>query len=146
MFNISVLNIIIVERCSTMNKIPLITDATNRFYAGMTLNEAKRLGVDKSFWKRDFHNVDKNKDGVLSVDEILKERKHSSNSDKIVAGIFASWWIFDAFTTKSKGWLLAELAFAAFAIYNCLSRALRNDKKTKEIEKIIQEQQINRYA
>lgn len=129
-----------------MNKIPLITDTSNKFYAGMTLREAQRLGVDKSFWRRDFHNIDKDKDEVLSVDEIMRERKRSSTSDKVIASIFAGWGLFDAFTEKSKGWLIAELAFDALVIFNCLSRASKNDKQTKEYEKIIQENNINRYA
>ena len=41
-----------------MNNSPIIFDATNRYYAGMTLSEAKKLGIDKSFWRRDFHNID----------------------------------------------------------------------------------------
>ena len=129
-----------------MNQIPKITDDSNKYYAGMTLNNAKLLGRDKSFWRRDFYNIDKNNDGVLSVDEIMKERKRSSRSDKVIAGIFAGWGILDAFTTKSKGWLAAGLAFDALVIYNCLARARRNDKQTKEYEKIIQENNINRYA
>ena len=129
-----------------MNNSPIIFDATNRYYAGMTLSEAKKLGIDKSFWRRDFHNIDKNKDEVLSVDEIMKERKRSSTSDKVIASIFAGWGLFDAFTEKSKGWLIAELAFDALVIFNCLARASKNDKQTKEYEKIIQENNINRYA
>ena len=129
-----------------MNKVPLITDVSNRYYAGMTLSEAQKLGIDKSFWRRDFHNIDKNKDGTLSVDEIMKERKRSSTSDKVFAGIFAGWGIFDMFTEKSKGWLAAELAFSALLVYNCLSRASKNDKQTKEYEKIIQENNLNRYT
>ena len=54
---------------------PLIMCANNRYYAGMTLKEAKVKDLEKSFWRRDFHNIDKNGDGVLSVDEIMNERK-----------------------------------------------------------------------
>ena len=54
---------------------PLIMCANNRYYAGMTLKEAKVKDLEKSFWRRDFHNIDKNGDGVLSVDEIMTERK-----------------------------------------------------------------------
>lgn len=129
-----------------MNNSPIIFDATNRYYAGMTLTEAKKLGIDKSFWRRDFHNIDKNRDGVLSTDEIMNERKRASKIDKVMAGIFAGWGIIDALTTKSKGWLITSLAIDAFFIYNFLSRARKNDKQTKEYENMIEEKQINRYA
>lgn len=129
-----------------MNNSPIIFDATNRYYAGMTLSEAKKLGIDKSFWRRDFHNIDKNGDNILSADEIIKERKRSSKQDKIMSGIFAGWGIVDALTTKSKGWLITGLAIDTFFIYNCLSRAIKNDKQTKEYENMLMEKQINRYA
>lgn len=129
-----------------MNNSPIIFDVTNRYYAGMTLAEAKKLGIDKSFWRRDFHNIDKNSDNILSADEIIKERKRSSKQDKIMAGIFAGWGIVDALTTKSKWWLLTSMAIDTFFIYNCLSRAFKNDKQTKEYENIIDKKQINRYT
>lgn len=132
-----------------MNNSPIIFDATNRYYAGMTLTEAKKLGIDKSFWRRDFHNIDKNGDNILSADEIIKERKRSSKQDKIMSGIFAGWGIYDVIDSiknKSKGWLIIGLAIDTYLIYNCLSRAIKNDKQTKEYENIIKEKQINRYA
>ena len=129
-----------------MNNSPIIFDATNRYYAGMTLTEAKKLGIDKSFWRRDFHNIDKNRDGVLSTDEIMNERKRASKIDKVMAGIFAGWGVVDAFTTKSKGWLIAGLAIDAYLVFNCIARAIKNDKQTKEYENLMEEKQINRYA
>ncbi len=129
-----------------MSQIPKIKDTNNKYYAGMTLNDAKLLGIEKSFWHRDFHNIDKDKNGILSVEEIMAERKRSSNSDKVIAGIFAAWGVIDALTTKSKGWLAAGLAFDALVIFNCLSRAKRNDKQTKEYERIIRENNIDKYA
>ena len=35
-----------------MNNSPIIFDATNRYYAGMTLSEAKKLGIDNEMLKR----------------------------------------------------------------------------------------------
>lgn len=132
-----------------MNNSPIIFDATNRYYAGMTLTEAKKLGIDKSFWRRDFHNIDKNRDGVLSTDEIMNERKRASKIDKVMAGVFAGWGIFDiidSIKSKSKGWLIAGLAINSYLVFNCISRAVKNDKHTKEYENMIEEKQINRYA
>ena len=76
-------------------KRPLITDANNRYYAGMTLKEAKIKDLEKSFWRRDFHNIDKNGDGVLSVDEIMTERKRSSKINKIMAAGFTGLGVLD---------------------------------------------------
>ena len=77
-----------------------VADQSGRFYAGMTLEEAQLDGTDKSFWRRDFNNLDKDKDGVLSVDEIFKERDHAIYLHKIDAALFAIWGLFDLFTSS----------------------------------------------
>jgi len=124
----------------------LIIDANNRFYAGMTLKEAKARDVDKSFWRRDFHNLDKNGDGILSVDEVMNERKRSSKMNKITAAAFAALGVFDAVTGKGKWWTLLDLAFDGFIACHALSRVIKTDKKTKEYEALINAHNINRYA
>lgn len=53
---------------------PITTDS-REFYAGMTIDEAKKKKLDKSVFNRDFSDMDKNKDGILSNIEILQERK-----------------------------------------------------------------------
>lgn len=53
---------------------PLTTDS-GKFYAGMSLDEAKKKKLDKSIFTRDFSDIDKDKDGYLSDVEILQERK-----------------------------------------------------------------------
>lgn len=130
-----------------MNNMPLITDANNRFYAGMTLAEAKRNGTDKSWWRRDFYNLDKNGDGVLSVDEIMNERKRSANLNKIGAGLMAGFGVFDIMSNKgSKGWLIFDLLLDTFFTYSCLNKAIKTDRKTKMYEEQIKAHNINRYA
>ncbi len=52
-----------------------ITTASGKFYSGMNANTAKKQDIYKSKFSRDFCNIDKNKDGILSPEEILKERK-----------------------------------------------------------------------
>ena len=34
-----------------------ITDPSGRFYAGMTIQEARLDGTDKCVWRRDFYNL-----------------------------------------------------------------------------------------
>lgn len=127
--------------------MPLIQDANNRFYAGMTIAEAKRNGTDKSWWRRDFHNLDTNGDGVLSVDEIMNERKRSSKFCKIGAAAMAGFGIYDVISNRgSKGWLAFDLLLDVFLTYSCLSKAIKTDKKTKEYEELIKAHNINRYA
>lgn len=52
-----------------------ITTVSGKFYSGMNVNTAKNQDIYKSKFSRDFCNIDKNKDGILSPEEILKERK-----------------------------------------------------------------------
>lgn len=127
--------------------MPLVTDANNRFYAGMTLAEAKRNGTDKSWWRRDFYNLDKNGDGVLSVDEIMNERKRSANLNKIGAGLMAGIGVIDMISNRgSKLWLIGDLVLDTFFSYFCLNKAIKTDKQTKMYEEQIKAHNINRYA
>lgn len=124
-----------------MNNIPLITNANNRYYAGMTLKEAKAKDLEKSFWHRDFHNIDKNKDGVLSVDEIMNERKRSSTINKIIAVTFAGLGTIDLISNikdGSKIGLLIDLALDTYIGYSAFNRAMKTDQKTKEYEQQLQ--------
>jgi len=53
-----------------------------KFYAGMTAEEAKKKGLyEKSFWKLDFQEIDTNKDGKISDKEILKYRESVAHAN-----------------------------------------------------------------
>ena len=117
-----------------MNNFGLIQAPYGRFYAGMTLKEAKANGTDKSFWRRDFRNLDKNKDGILSVDEIMKERKRESNLEKITAGLFAAFGLFDFIKSKPGAWKYFWIGVDAFIAGTSISRAHRIDKENRKIE------------
>ena len=130
-----------------MNNVPLITDANNRFYAGMTLKEAQAKGIDKSFWRRDFYNLDKDSNGVLSVDEVMNERKRSANRNKIGAGLMAGIGVIDMISNRgSKLLLIGDLVLDTFFAYFCLNKAIKTDKQTKMYEEQIKAHNINRYA
>lgn len=129
-----------------MNNMPLITDANNRFFAGMTLEQAKIQGTDKSWWRRDFHNLDKNGDGVLSINEVMNERKRSSKVNKFTAAAFVALGVVDGLTGKGKWWTLLDLAFDGFIAVHAYSRAAKIDRKSKEYEELINAHNINRYA
>lgn len=128
-----------------MNNFSLITDASNRYYAGMTLDDARKLGIEKSFWRRDFHNIDKDKDGILSAGEIIKERRRSSKINKITAAAFAGLGIFEAITEKSKKWLIVTLSLDAFIIASALAKALKTDDKTKKYEYLLLQNSIDKF-
>ncbi len=128
-----------------MNNFSLITDASNRYYAGMTLDDARKLGIEKSFWRRDFHNIDKDKDGILSKEEIIKERRRSSKINKITAAAFAGLGIFEAITEKSKKWLIVTLSLDAFIIASALAKALKIDDKTKKYEYLLLQNSIDKF-
>ena len=62
------------------------------FYAGMTLQEAQKIGRDKCFFRRDFRNLDKDEDGILSKEEVMKEREREAKvllADSIIMGLFS---------------------------------------------------------
>jgi len=93
-----------------------ITDPSGKFYAGMTRKEAELDGTDSSFWHRDFNNLDKDKNDILSVEEIFEERSRVSKNHKISAALFASFAALDAILpSSSKGekfaFLLLDAAF-----------------------------------
>lgn len=132
-----------------MSQMPLISVHDNRFYAGMTIDEARKNGTDKSWWRRDFQNVDKDRNGRLSVDEIINERNNSSKCNKIAALLMVPLGIFDAslnLKDSSKLWLMIDLAIDAFLIFACLNKAMKTDKQTQNYEEIIKANNINRYA
>ena len=116
-----------------------------RFYAGMTLKEAQLNGTDKSFWRRDFHNLDKNKDGVLSVNEIMKERKRESNIEKITALIFGAFGIHDLMTfNKTPGvWKYLWLGLDALVTADSAMKAYKIDKKNQQIKQQLEQTRNN---
>lgn len=62
------------------------------FYTGMTREDAAMIGRDKCLLRRDFGNLDKNGDNVLTNDEIMLERErqaHVAIYDAIICGLFA---------------------------------------------------------
>lgn len=52
------------------------TTISGDYYKGMTSEEAKQKGIYKKIIGIDFCDIDKNKDGVLSSDEIYKVRNN----------------------------------------------------------------------
>lgn len=77
----------------TINQ-PRIRTGSGVFYTGMTLQDAKMMGRDKCLLRRDFSNVDKNKDWILTNDEILKERDNEVKRlkfDALLSGALALW-------------------------------------------------------
>lgn len=117
------------------NNVSFVVDPHGKFYAGMTLKEAQKNGTDKSFWHRDFHNLDKNKDGVLSVNEVMNERKRSSKIDKWTAGIFGTLGVLDLLSNRgSKLWYAVDLLLDAYIVATSLISANKIDIGTERIE------------
>lgn len=127
-----------------VKNLSFVIDAHGRFYAGMTLKEAQNNGTDKSFWHRDFHNLDKNKDGVLSVSEVMNERKRSSNIDKFFTGLFGLWGLADIMTgSGSKTWRLLNILLDAYIVGSSAMSAYKTDKGTQRINKELQRMSEN---
>ena len=93
----------------------MIHSISGRFYTGMTREEARAVKSEKNFFRRDFNNIDKNKDDILTNDEILLERELEANRlkiDTVLCSLFAVDDIFWA-VKGSKGMRLFHSLFAA---------------------------------
>ena len=93
----------------------MIHSSSGRFYTGMTREDARAIGAEKNFFRRDFNNIDKNKDDILTNDEILLERELEANRlkiDTVLCSLFALDDIFWA-VKGSKGMRLFHSLFAA---------------------------------
>lgn len=125
----------------------LITNANGRFYAGMTLNEAKRNGTDKMLLRRDFGNIDKNRDGVLSVDEIIAERKRSASNNKGWAVGFGVTGLIDCINDAFHSWGLAlvGLVITGALVGLELREAKRTEEGTKRIESLLADNEIKTW-
>ena len=73
----------------------IIRTANGVFHTGMTLDEARMIGRDKCVLRRDFENLDKNKDSILTNDEILLEREREAKMLKLDAILMAGFAIYD---------------------------------------------------
>ena len=117
-----------------------ITNSNGRFYAGMTLKDARERGVDKCVFRRDFYNVDKNHDGVLSAQEIMAEREYDANAEKWTAICFGTLGFLDFFTPSGKWEKVLGLGIDALLIAFSLNNYNKIKKKSAEYEKILAQQ------
>lgn len=122
-----------------------ITTASGKFYSGMTAEVAKQQDLYKSKFSRDFNNIDKNKDGVLSDKEILMERKSEAKKKQffgvVNVGILALDILSRPLLKNKKSVLRAnaldfalDIPFAIFGSVNIVS-AQKIKKENIEIEK-----------
>lgn len=114
-----------------------VRTASGVFHTGMTLDDAKMIGRDKCVLRRDFSNVDKNGDNVLTNDEIMVERQRESKMlgfDAFLCGAFAlDDWI-RIFKGNRTVWNFAFAGlFTAFAI-DSLSRKSKLKKINEDIK------------
>ena len=60
-----------------INSINSIKTSSGYLQAGMTRDEAKAQNKLDKWYRTDFNNIDVNQDGILSVNEIMAERKNA---------------------------------------------------------------------
>jgi len=60
-----------------INSINSIKTSSGYLQAGMTRDEAKAQNKLDKWYRTDFNNIDVNRDGVLSINEIMTERKNA---------------------------------------------------------------------
>ena len=106
------------------------------FYEGMTLADAKQIGRDKCLMRRDFSNIDKNKDNVLTSDEIMQERDKEVKRLRFDGFLASSFALMDAVSTFKK-FSLWNIAFATlFSLFavDSFSRMKKLDSTNKSLK------------
>lgn len=126
-----------------MNNSILIQDPSNKFYAGMKLAEAKRNGTDKSFWSRDFSNIDTDGNGVLSVDEIMKERKKMAKRARNTGLFWGALAVADMIIPASRFGRMFDLIIDGALVFASFNKMNKINNKTKEYEQILSNQNLN---
>ena len=126
-----------------MNNSILIQDPSNKFYAGMKLAEAKRNGTDKSFWSRDFSNIDTDGNGVLSVDEIMKERKKMVKRARNSGLCWSALAITDMFIPQSRFGRVFDVLIDGALVFASFNKMNKINNKTKDYEQILSNQNLN---
>lgn len=113
------------------------------FYTGMTRNDARAIGREKCFLRRDFNNLDKNKDNVLTNDEIMQERErqeHMMGLDVILCGLFALNDVVSII--KGQAGFISFLFAALFAA--CAVDSLNSKQKAKAVnEELTKQLRVN---
>ncbi len=129
-----------------------VKTVSGKFHAGMTRKEAEEASLDSCLFSRDFNDIDRNGDGVLSVRELCEERKLETDKGvrkadlmgRIATPVFCigtTLVVCAALFSTIKGFCVAAigllLAFVGGGV-KVHSRALRNQFmihgcETKEI-------------
>ena len=125
----------------TINQSQIRT-ANGVFYSGMTLNDAKMIGRDKCVLRRDFSDVDKNKDGILSNEEILNERDKEVKRLRVDALVMGAFGAYDAMSL-TKGFSLWNLVFAGLFTAFTVDSVVRSNKLAKANQELKQRLSIN---
>jgi len=115
----------------------VLRTASGVFYSGMTLHDAKMIGRDKCFLRRDFKKLDKNCDNVLTNDEIMLERDREVKRFK-GDGIFIGLFALDEYVRlfKSSGGKIFNIIFAGIFTLGSIN-AFSKAKKLKESNEYI---------
>lgn len=107
------------------------------FYSGMTLQDAKDSGLDKCFFRRDFSNLDKDGDNILSNEEIMREREREVKvlkADSIILGLCSiAELVFVCTAPKISNVLVFALATAITFSTNSVRK--KNEKLNEELRK-----------
>lgn len=126
---------------NSINK-PVIRTGNGVFYSGMTLNDAKMMGRDKCILRRDFSDVDKNNDGILSHEEILNERDKEVKRLRVDALVMGAFAAYDAIGL-TKRFSLWNLAFAGLFTAFTIDSVSRSNKLAKANQELKQRLSIN---
>ena len=119
-----------------------LATVNGNFHVGMTADEAKEKNLFKTKLGRDFTDIDKNGDGILSADEIIKEREKECKSYKnnsaygfgsaiTLAGTGVTSAITGLGAVATIGFLGTAAVTSLFAYYD-LYKAGKEEKITKQ--------------
>lgn len=111
---------------------------TGVYHTGMTYNQIQGDTYISNKVRKRFEKIDKNKDGVLSNEEIICERKRETKNAGILFGILAlgagaNWAIY-----LKNGKRISDLIFAGIAsglTLTQLGKLCTEAKENKELER-----------
>ena len=110
---------------------------TGVYYSGMTHNQIQGDTYVSNKIRKRFEKIDKNKDGVLSNEEIIDERKKETKKAGILLGILAlctgAYWTGYVINGKKMSDLIFSGAMTGLTLTQ-LVKIYKEAKENKEIE------------
>ena len=128
---------------SEINDLKFIRTGDGRFYAGMTQSNTEKKKTVKRPLGKSFSDIDLDKNGRLSIDEIIKRRKKEVKNEYTVAALVGGLGLCDVlFDINSPMikliWFALDVAIVIASLLNA-ENLKEGNKDFEEIAKLLKE-------